>query len=315
MFLVRPVCFLRKSFAKAKFENMKYFELDNYKLIDSGLGKKLEEIAGLRVVRPCPQAIWFPSVAKEEWSKAQAICHRKKDGGGTWEFKLGNDRSVLEKLYFKQNILNKKLKLKLKLTSFGHCGVFFEHVQVWQDLLEKIEKSTNKKLNILNLFGYTGGLSCALANMGHNVDHVDSARGVLDWGKENQNLNNIKDESIKWIQEDALRFVKRAEKDGKKYDGIIADPPSWGHGAKKEKWIYDEQIAQFSETCTKILKNNSSFFFLSGHTHGIQSGCLRNLLLPCKLFSEVEAADLSIMHQDQKRELPSGMYTFGHSFK
>ncbi len=294
---------------------MKYFELDNYKLIDSGLGRKLEEISGFRVIRPCPQAIWFPSVAKEEWNKAEAICHRKKDGGGTWEYKLNDKKKELEKLFFEQKILNKNLKLKLKFTNFGHCGVFFEHIQVWQTITEKIQDHNAKKLKILNLFAYTGGLSCALALMGHSVDHIDSARGVLDWGMENQQLNNLKDGTINWIHEDAHRFVKKMEKKGTTYDGIIADPPSWGHGAKKEKWIYDEQIAVFSESCVRILKKDSSFLFLSGHTHGIQSGCLRNLLLPYKMFGQIDSGDLNIMHQDGKRTLPSGIYSFAHSFK
>lgn len=293
--------------------SLRFLDLEHYRLIDSGQGKKLEEISGHRVVRPCPQAIWFPSVSKDEWLKASSICHRKDDGGGVWEHK--NKEVNLENIFFEQEILNKTLKLKIKFTNFGHCGVFFEHVQVWKYLIEQAEKNNFKKMKILNLFGYTGGLSCALAFFGHEVDHVDSAKGVLDWGAENQALNGIKKENIRWIHEDAMKFIKNKEREGKIYDGIIADPPSWGHGAKKEKWVYTDQIASFVEHCQQILNKDRGFFFLSGHTHGIQSGCLKNLLFPYRHFKSIEHGDLEVCHQDQKRPLPSGIYVCGHNFK
>ncbi len=284
----------------------------DYRLIDSGNGRKLESIAGITVVRPAPQVIWGPSAKKEAWFEATSICHRKKDGGGTWEHKV----QPSEDLSFSWQRNESHLKFKLKFTSFGHCGIFFEQAAVWErlmDLVQAQKKILGRPPRLLNLFGYTGAASLAMAAAGGDVDHVDSAKGVLTWGQESLALCGKLPGKIRWIQEDALRFAKASQRKDRAYDGILADPPSWGHGTKKEVWEFENQIQDLALSCGDALAEKHSFFLLTSHTHGIQHECLRNLMVNNKKFTSIDAGELGIMHEDGKRILPSGIYSLGSS--
>lgn len=281
-----------------------------YELIDSGHGRKLERINNTVVIRPTPVAIWSPSISKQFWDEAKAVCHRSKDGGGHWEF-LENikDEDIL-------NLDEFNLKIKIKLTSFGHCGIFFEQKEVWKQLEELVQKQRSvlkRAPKILNLFCYTGVAGLVMAKAGAIVDQVDSSKSILNWGKENQSLSEIENQKIRWIQEDALKFVKNCQKRGLKFDGILADPPSWGHGVKKEKWVFNDKINELVERLYSILNDDCSFFMLTSHSQGIQHHCLKNLLIVNKNFTSTNAGELGIIHQDEKRILPSGIYALGHS--
>lgn len=277
-----------------------------YSLLDSGYGKKLEVIAGLTVERPCPQAIWAPRLGENDWKQATSICIRKNDGGGTWKHR--GDKEP-------QNLLieHEQLKFKLKFTSFGHCGVFFEQKAVWETLsaeATRLQAELGRPLKFLNLFGYTGCASLAVAATGAEIFHVDSSKGVLNWGRENAELSKLDMRKIKFVQEDVLAFVKHSLRKGFKYDGILADPPSWGHGANKEVWEFDQMIHELVSNCFNILTRENSFFFLSSHTHGVQSEALRNLMNDHRSKKEIVVGELGVRHSHDERILPAGIYSF-----
>ncbi len=285
--------------------------IPGYALLDSGFGKKLEIIAGVTIERPSPQAIWAPRLSETEWKKATSVCIRKNDGGGSW--KHDSDKSP-DGLILKWNTLqSKELQFKLKFTSFGHCGVFFEQEAVWNTLVQettRLQAELGRPLKFLNLFGYTGCASLAVLSAGAEVFHVDSSKGVLTWGKENVELSKLDGKNIKFVQEDVKSFVKHSLRKGFKYDGILADPPSWGHGANKEVWEFDQMIYELVHDCFNILTHENSFFFLSSHTHGVQSEALRNLMNDHNSKKMIEVGELGVRHAKDERILPAGIYSF-----
>lgn len=286
--------------------------LPQYELLDSGLGRKLEIIAGVKVARPSPQAIWKPTLSEAKWKDITSECVRTKDGGGQWVHK----KDPASDLYLPFKIDNKELKFKLKFTSFGHCGVFFEQIPVWEWLYEEV-KFLKQKLGraprVINLFGYTGCASLVMAAAGAEVFHVDSAKGVLSWGKESQELSKISNQSIRWVHEDAQNFLKHSFNKGFFYDGILADPPSWGHGVKKEVWDFEKHIHLLVDMLLSVLNKENSFLFLSSHTHGVQVEALRNIVFD-RRWKTVEGGELGVKHQNDPRVLPAGIFAAAKSY-
>lgn len=286
--------------------------LPQYELLDSGLGRKLEIIRGLKVNRPSPQAIWKPVLKDTEWNSASSNVIRTKDGGGKWEHSKGEPTNMV----FPYEIDGKKLQFRLKFTSFGHCGIFFEQIPVWEWLYQEV-KTLKEKLGrspkVLNLFGYTGCASIVMAAAGAEVFHVDSSKGVLDWGKESLKLSKLPDNSVRWVQEDAQQFLRHSFKKNFTYDGILADPPSWGHGVKKEVWDFEKHIHLLVELILSDLNRDNSFLFLSCHTHGVQPEALRNLIHD-KRWKDVNCGELGVKHQNDSRILPAGIFVSGKSY-
>jgi len=286
--------------------------LPHYELLDSGLGRKLEIIAGVKVSRPSPQAIWTPQLSDKEWNSVTSHVIRTKDGGGKWEHKNEPNPNLV----FPYTIDGQTLKFRLKFTSFGHCGIFFEQLPVWEWLYHEV-KFLKTKLGraprVVNLFGYTGCASLVMALAGAEVFHVDSSKGVLDWGKENVAASKLPQSSVRFVQEDALAFVRHSFKKNFVYDGILADPPSWGHGVKKEVWDFEKQIHILSEALLNILSKENSFLFLSSHTHGVQHEALRNVISD-RRWKSIEAQDLGVKHQNDSRILPAGMFAAARSY-
>ena len=287
-------------------------KLPHYDLIDSGLGRKLETIAGVLVTRPSPQAIWKPIRKEPEWLKATSNCIRTKDGGGKWEHK----KEPPKDLFFPFEIDNHKLQFRLKFTSFGHCGIFFEQIPVWNWLYQEVKTLKNKlgrQPKVINLFGYTGCASLVMAAAGAEVFHVDSAKGVLEWGKENQAASKLDPKAIRWVQEDAQEFLKHSFKKGFTYDGILADPPSWGHGVKKEMWDFEKHISVLSELLLSVLNKNDSFLFLTSHTHGVQTEALKNVIFDSR-WKSMETGELGVKHKNDGRILPAGIFCASKSY-
>lgn len=278
--------------------------IPGYELLDSGHGKKLEIIGKTLVVRPSPQAIWAPRLGQKEWDKATSICIRKTDGGGTWQHKGREPEGDF--------IKHLDLNYSLKFTSFGHCGIFFEQEAVWNTLRQESIALGNKlqrPVKFLNLFGYTGCASLTVAQTGAEVFHVDSSKGVLNWGRDNAEKSNLDLKKLKFIHEDVRSFLKHSLRKGFKYDGILADPPSWGHGANKEKWIFEEMIQEMVNDCFNTLQREDSFFFLSCHTHGVQNEALKNLVNDNKFKKDIQYGELGVIHKNDERVLPAGIYT------
>ncbi len=291
--------------------NLTSQNISGYTLLDSGHGKKLEIIAGVTVERPSPQAIWAPRLDESEWKRATSVCIRKNDGGGTWKHRADREPQNLV-------IEHDNLKFKLKFTSFGHCGVFFEQKVVWDTLVAestRLQAELNRPIKFLNLFGYTGCASLAVAATGAEVFHVDSSKGVLTWGKENAELSKLDTKKIKFVQEDARAFIKHSLRKGFKYDGILADPPSWGHGANKEVWEFEQMIHELVMDCFNVLTREKSFFFLSSHTHGVQSEALRNLMNDHRSKKDINVGELGVRHSNDERILPAGIYSFAKNIR
>jgi 23S rRNA (cytosine1962-C5)-methyltransferase len=286
--------------------------LPNYELLDSGLGKKLEIISGVKVSRPSPQAIWKPRQDQNTWNQATSNCLRTKDGGGKWE----HQKEPNPNLTLPFEIDGRKLIFRLKFTTFGHCGVFFEQIPVWIWLYNEV-KALKEKLGrapkVINLFGYTGCASIVMAAAGAEVFHVDSSKGILDWGKENLALSKLPQASVRWVHEDAQEFLKHSFKKKFTYDGILADPPSWGHGAKKEVWDFEKSIHVLTELMLSVLNKDNSFLFLSSHTHGVQPEALRNIVFD-RRWKEIKPGELGVKHQNDERILPAGIFVTAKSY-
>lgn len=252
----------------------------DYQLLDSGDGHKLEKIGPYTIIRPAPSAVWKPVL--KNW-KADAVFIRDK--GWTFKNKLPPSWVI--------NIEN--IQLKIECTDFGHLGVFPEHSFLW----EKPKKL--KGLNILNLFAYTGAASIFFAKNGAKVCHVDSSRPAVLWAKENSKLNGV--ENIRWIIDDAQKFLKREIK-RKKYDGIVLDPPTFGRGARGEIFKIERDIFPILSMCKELLVEKPSFLILSSHSPNFSKTTLKNLLEQV-MQKKVNAGELFL---GGKIPLPSGNF-------
>lgn len=271
----------------------------DYELLDSGEGEKLERYGKIILSRPDPQALWRKNLDEKEWKKADATFTRQ-ESGGEWKYK----KEKLEKW----SIEFAGLKFWIKPTAFKHTGIFPEHISNW-DWLQSILKN-HKEADVLNLFGYTGGATLACAYAGAKVVHVDGSKSAITWARENAELSGLKDKPVRWILEDARVFVKREINRGHKYDGIIMDPPAFGHGAQKEVWKIEDDFISLVEDCFKLLKDKPLFFLINGYSAGYSAIAYNNVLLPLKekFGGEIEIGELTIEESKSGRLLPCGIF-------
>ncbi len=272
----------------------------DYELLDSGEGEKLERFGEVVLSRPDPQALWR-KLKPEEWKSAHATFSR--DGKeGSWNIKKGTPE--------KWNIDFSGLKLTIKPTAFKHTGLFPEQSTNWDWTKRVIANNEKKDLEILNLFGYTGGASLICAQAGAKVVHVDSSKAAITWGKENAELSGLADKPIRWILDDTRVFVEREIKRGRKYDGIIMDPPAFGHGANNELWKIEEDFLALVEDCMKLLSDIPAFFLINGYSAGYSALAYKNNLLDLekKFGGRVEVGELVIEETESKRLLPAGIF-------
>jgi len=272
----------------------------DYECIDAGNGEKLERWGNIILRRPDPQAIW--NVDKSNW-KYDAYYHRSNKGGGYWEYKV--------KIPEKWSITYKKLTFKISPTGFKHTGIFPEQAVNWDFMMEKISKC-KKKVNVLNLFAYTGGATMACSAAGADVVHVDASKGMTEWAKENMKLSGLENNKIRFIIDDCLKFVEREYRRGNKYDAIIMDPPSYGRGPNKEVWKFEDNIYSLINACIKILSDEPLFFLINSYTTGISSTVLENILkstlLPLYPNGTVDAGEVGLPISNNNLVLPCGIY-------
>lgn len=237
--------------------------------MDAGDGMKLERWGDAVLSRPDPQAIW-PRI--REWKKWDAWYHRSNKGGGRWEFHRPLPASW--------RIQYKHLSFKIAPTGFKHTGLFPEQAVNWDWCGELIRgaKKTGRAISVLNLFGYTGAATVAAAAAGASVCHVDAAKGMVDWCRENARLSGQGDAPIRYIVDDCVAFVQREIRRGHQYDAIIMDPPSYGHGADGEVWKLEAQLWPLLEGCRKLLSANPLFFLLNTYTTGLSPTALANVM-------------------------------------
>ena len=280
---------------------MNIVEFKDYKILDMSNGEKVESWNGVILQRPDPQIIWNEKQNKEVWNKVDAIYHRSKTGGGYWE----NIKNVPSSWQIKY----KELTFNLKLMGFKHTGLFPEQAFNWDFIIDKIKKE-KRKIKVLNLFAYTGGATCASASAGADVVHVDSSKGMVDWAKENIKSSNLEDKYVRFIVDDCIKFVEREIRRGNKYDAIIMDPPSFGRGANKEVWRFEENLYDLVNLCTKVLSDDPLFFLINSYTTGISSTVLYNILKTSmnKYEGSIDAGEIGVSITNNDLVLPCGIY-------
>jgi 23S rRNA (cytosine1962-C5)-methyltransferase len=276
-----------------------------YQLIDSGGFEKLERFGKYILRRPEPQAAWDKTLPEPEWERTAHATFKKDKGSqekGEWILKKGME----ERWYMPYNTNTLNLNFKLALSSFKHVGIFPEQACNWDYITEKVTNMPLKAPKILNLFAYTGGASIAAKQAGADVTHVDSIKQVISWSRENMEASNL--ENIRWVVEDALKFVKREAKRGNIYQGIILDPPAYGRGPDGERWILEEQINELLKTVAQILDKENYFLILNMYSMGFSSLIVENLV-KCS-FSQTqnhEFGELFLQDSFQKK-LPLGVF-------
>jgi 23S rRNA (cytosine1962-C5)-methyltransferase len=229
----------------------------DYELVDSGDGFKLERYGKYLLRRPEPEAVWRPALGEKTWKNAHANFRTSnEENGGHWEpLKPMDDRWTMH---------YKELRFWTQLSASRHVGVFPEQAGQWDWLAEKT-RSAGRPLQVLNLFGYTGVATLAAAAAGARVAHVDASRKVLNWARENQELSGLGDRPVRWILDDALKFIQREARRGSLYDGLILDPPKFGRGPKGEVWEFYKLLPELLQACRQVLSKEPRFLLLTAY--------------------------------------------------
>jgi len=239
-----------------------------FEVLDTGNGEKLERWGKFVLCRPDPQVIW-PAQDPSMWDAAQAHYYRSERGGGEWRFR--------EQLPERWQISYGDLKFHVRPTGFKHTGLFPEQATNW-DWMRSLIKKRDGNVKVLNLFAYTGGATMACAAQGAHVTHVDAAKGMVQWAGENRKVANIDETSVRWIVDDALKFVQREARRGNVYEGILMDPPSYGRGPGGEVWKLENELFGLVEACEKVLAKDALFMLINSYTTGLQPAVLNNML-------------------------------------
>lgn len=270
----------------------------DYELIDTGNGDRLERWGTVRLIRPDPQIIWQKHLSDAVWHDVDARFTEK-----TWQ--------VMQPLPDPWILSYGDVKLKAMLTSFKHTGVFPEQADNWQWMLERLNfKLLNLQPRILNLFAYTGAASMILAKAGCAVTHVDASKPALDWAAENQKLSGLAPDSIRWMLEDAVKFVRREVKRGAQYDGILLDPPAFGHGPSGSIWKFNRDLPGLLRDCAMLLSPDAAFLLVNGYATNSSSIALGNLLEDTikDRGGNVEHGELLLSQRDGRR-ISTGIFS------
>lgn len=274
----------------------------DYELIDSGDKRKLERFGQFKLVRPEPQAIWNPGLNGKDWDQADAIFYQGKEESGSWEKKN-------KALPDKWKASYKGVPFWIRLTSFKHVGVFPEQVPQWDILTQTIQATPKRQLSVLNLFAYSGIATMVAAGVGAHVTHVDASRNAIGWARENQSLAGIDPQGIRYILDDARKFVKREIRRGKSYDVIIADPPAFGRGPEGEVWKLEDSLESLMADCKNILSQDPVLFILT--TYAIRASALtvRNIVNDAlqHFGGETSAMELALQESSKGRLLSTAI--------
>lgn len=282
----------------------------DYELIDSGGFEKLERFGKYFLIRPEPQAIWQHSLSEQEWNKlAHAHFNRTQSDKfrftdevkGGWK-KL---KDIPESWQVSYHTDTFNLNLRLALTGFGHVGVFPEQGENWNFIHGTIKEWKGEKSRVLNLFAYTGAASMVARMAGAEVTHCDASRPGLNWATQNMQLNQL--DNIRWVYEDAFKFVKREVKRGNRYNGIIMDPPPYGRGPEGEKWTLEEQLNELVEQSKSLLEPRNNFFILSMYAVGLSSLAGLNVVKTHFPKADLESGEF-FLKPKQGNDLPMGTF-------
>ena len=275
----------------------------DYALIDTGDGEKLERFGDYTLRRPEPQAIWRKSLTEQQWqaaADASFMRDSRSEERGEWRLKPNMPSRWIIKYDYK----DMHLKMRLGLTSFKHVGIFPEQAANWNFIYDSCKEIKDAK--VLNLFAYTGGATLAARAAGADVTHIDSVKQVVTWSRENMESSSLA--GIRWIVEDALKFVQREMRRGNRYNGIILDPPAYGRGANGEKWVLEENITQMLECCAELLEPTNSFLVLNLYSMGLSSTLARTAVRQCFGAPKVEECGELYFEDKADKQLPLGTY-------
>jgi 23S rRNA (cytosine1962-C5)-methyltransferase len=280
----------------------------DYQLLDCGDGMKQEKWGPYTLVRPDPQIIWprQGGSGNAPWPNWDGLYHRSETGGGQWEFR----RPLPESWEIKYEALG--LKFKIRPTSFKHTGLFPEQAVNWDWFSAKIKsaRATGRAVQVLNLFGYTGAATCAAAAAGASVCHVDAAEGMVKWCRENAALSGLGEAPIRLIVDDCLKFVRREQKRGRKYDAVIMDPPTFGRGSTGEMWKLEDHLWELLTECRNLLSDQPLFFLVNAYTARLSPTVVANLL--AELLGDrggtIAAGEVGLPIQRDGKVLPCGIF-------
>lgn len=275
----------------------------DYELLDSGNGYRLERFGNIRLRRPDPQAIWSPALPLPEWNSVDASFEESRNGREFWVEKRRVPPQWL--------IRYKDLTFSAKLSPFKHTGVFPEQHLQWDWIREQIQRS-GKQCNVLNLFAYTGIASLAAAAEGCKVTHVDASKPTIGWARENQVSSRLAEKPIRWILDDALKFVQREARRGVQYDGIIMDPPVYGHGPGGEKWSFLESFPELMKACKQVLSPKPVFLLVNAYAISASAYMLQNVVQETmkSYGGSVQCGELVLQESNKRGNLLStGIYS------
>jgi 23S rRNA (cytosine1962-C5)-methyltransferase len=272
-----------------------------YELIDCGNLEKLERFGHVIARRPEPQALWDKRLPEAEWKKADVHFIQKGSHSGEWK----RNTKVGDRWQIQYKSPSFSAVFHLSLTSFKHVGIFPEQALNWDYIFSKVKNMQAGQPKVLNLFAYTGGASLAAKAAGADVTHVDSVKQVISWSKENMESSGLND--IRWVVEDAVKFVKREVKRGKKYNGIILDPPAYGIGANGERWKLEDCINDMIRDLSQLLDEKEHFFILNMYSMGLSPIITQNLI--DAHFGAVQQPETGEVYLDAKSgvKLPLGI--------
>ena len=272
---------------------------DGYELLDSGNGRKLERFGSIVLARPCSQALWTPSLPESEWLRADASFDR--EDGNRWH---GRSR-----LPAKWDIETCGIKFRLGGTDFGHLGIFPEQRAQWlwlKNTVAAAKSRTGRAPSVLNLFAYSGGSTMASALAGAEVCHLDASRGMVEWARENAALNSLADAPVRWITDDAHKFMNRETRRGRHYDAVILDPPTFGRGANGQLYKIERDLGETLSLVKGLLSDEPLFILFSSHTPGLTVKCAENVF--SRLFPSATLEGGEMLLEGGGLPCPSGMY-------
>lgn len=281
--------------------------MKTYRLLDSGHFKKLERVGPYRIVRPSACAVWDPVLPKKEWSQVDAEFVRYADGNGEWKIKNDAVKSPW-------TIDVHGVVFNIKLTGFGHLGIFAEQEKNWLQIREIIERKTplsaGGPFQVLNLFAYTGGSTLFSAAAGAEVVHLDASKSAVKWARDNAESSGLAGRPVRWIVDDVQEFVKKELRRGHRYQGIILDPPSYGRGIKNQIWKIEEHLMPLLKDLRLLMAEDFGFILLSAHSQGYTPLSLENQLrqiINGSYRGQYDSGEMVIQDETGK-SLPSGAY-------
>ncbi len=282
--------------------------MDDYELLDSGDGRKLERFGRCVLARPCSQALWRPEKGAADWARADASFDR--EDGNRW-----HGRSNLPKEW---PIETAGIRFRLGGTDFGHLGIFPEQRAQWKWIREEVKRKKEEGrrgtgngeqgtgMRVLNLFAYSGGSTIAAAQGGAEVCHLDASKGMVEWARENARLNGLADRPIRWIVDDAHKFMRREIRRGRRYEAVILDPPTFGRGAGGEMYRIERDLQETLGLVRDLLSERPAFVLFSSHTPGLSETVAKNVL--GQLFPDAKLEAGEMLLEGPGRPCPSGVY-------